>query len=153
MSTAMQGRLPVGLIVTSEMSHCAPIAEQPTEGMPPIPALRTSKCFLGGWLGCGCIAEDHYSLLYVLQVSFIFGLMVKGKAKGSLHEIADASASNSKANESSRPGSPEVEEKSAPQNEVTAKSSTGIQTFAGPSAKRTKLLQQLVKVDRQVQSS
>ena len=77
--------------------------------------------------------------------------MVKGKAKGSLQEITDASASDSKA--TSRPESPEVEESSVPQTQVTAKSCTGTETFAKPSAKRAKLLQQLTKVERQVRSS
>lgn len=79
--------------------------------------------------------------------------MVKGKAKGSLQEIADASASESKPSGLSRPDSPEAEENSAPQIDVTAKPSSGIETLAEPSAKRTKLLQQLAKVERQVRSS
>lgn len=74
-------------------------------------------------------------------------LMVKGTVKGSLQEIADASASDSKRSESSRPESPEVEEHSIPPTKVTAESS---ETFSAPSAKRAKLLQQLAKVERQV---
>ena len=73
--------------------------------------------------------------------------MVKGTVTGSLQEIADASASDSKPSESSRPESPEVEEHSIPPTKATAESS---ETFAAPSAKRAKLLQQLAKVERQV---
>ena len=87
------------------------------------------------------------------QASSIFGLMLKGKANESLQQVADASASDSKPSQSSRSESPEVEKNSGPQTKVTAKSSTGIETFAEPSAKRAKLLQQLVKVERQVRSS
>ena len=77
---------------------------------------------------------------------------VKGKAKGPNQEIADATASDSKPSDSSRPYSPEVEESSVPPDKVTAAadSSTGTETFAEPSAKRAKLLQQLAKVERQV---
>ena len=79
--------------------------------------------------------------------------MVKGKTTGSLQEIADPSASDNKPSDSSRPDSPEAEENSAPQTKVTAKPSTGIETFAEPSAKRAKLVQQLAKVERQVRIS
>lgn len=78
---------------------------------------------------------------------------VKGKAKGPLQEFADATASDSKPSDFPRPDSPEVEESSVRLSKINTESSTGIETFAEPSAKRAKLRQQLAKVERQVRSS
>lgn len=75
---------------------------------------------------------------------------VKGKAKGPLQEFADATASDSKPSDFPRPDSPEVEESSVRLSKINTESSTGIETFAEPSAKRAKLRQQLAKVERQI---
>lgn len=112
-----------------------------------LPALQISNCSLASRLGCTrhhCSYPVHRIPCRRLAPSL---LMVKSTVQGSLQEIADASASDSKPSESSRPESPEVEEHSIPRTKVTAESS---ETFAAPSAKRAKLLQQLAKVERQV---
>lgn len=78
---------------------------------------------------------------------------VKGKAKGILQEIAEATASDSKPSDYSNPDVLQKEESSVPLSKVDTESSTGIEKFAEPSAKRAKLHQQLATVERQVHSS
>ncbi|KAL3145487.1 hypothetical protein ABBQ32_003312 [Trebouxia sp. C0010 RCD-2024] len=75
---------------------------------------------------------------------------VKGKAKGILQEIAEATASDSKPSDYSNPDVLQKEESSVPLSKVDTESSTGIEKFAEPSAKRAKLHQQLATVERQI---
>lgn len=74
---------------------------------------------------------------------------IKGKTKGPALELANVAASDSKPSGSSRPSSPEVEESSAPASTARADCGVSTEAFAGPSAKKAKLQQQLAHVEHQ----
>ena len=74
---------------------------------------------------------------------------VKGKTTGPAPELANVRVSDSKPSGSSRPSSPEVEENSAPASTARNDRGVGTEAFAGPSAKKEKLQQQLAHVEHQ----